>query len=404
MNTILKIAVFILIQSFMYVDVLAAELPAQREVDENALNSAIQAMCHKSIVAIGENSHGDGHGLMIKTKLVEELVENCGFNTVLFESSTYEFIPIARKARGGETISQELIENAVGGMWKFEKEMQPLLQFITEKVNIGQLEIGGLDYQVGGLEQPFSNDILAIELTEGLPADRRALCRALFKNWIYNTELPKQIKSEEIAQSGRINCIAQMEDTLKSMPNADLQIKEERTNLFENFASLMKADNASQQVRLVTRARMMIENSLTYINKQGNNIKVIIWCHNGHAAKSTELFAEYNGANNLGSALKSRFGETFYSFAITAQKGMYRWSKGVEKPLPSAPKNALEKLAIKGESNESYFLGADTLRQLGSRPAAMFYHNYQLADWYHLFDGILVLDEEFSPQSTRPGW
>ena len=83
---------------------------------------------------------------------------------------------------------------------------------------------------------------------------------------------------------------------------------------------------------------------------------------------------------------------------------MYRWSKGVEKPLPSAPKNALEKLAIKGESNESYFLGADTLRQLGSRPAAMFYHNYQLADWYYLFDGILVLDEEFSPQSTRPGW
>ncbi|QSX40024.1 erythromycin esterase family protein [Shewanella cyperi] len=405
MNTILKIAVFILVQSFMCVDVsLAAELSAPKEADKSALNSAIQTMCNKSIVAIGENAHGDGHSLIIKAGLVEALVEKCGFNTVLFESSTYEFIPIARKQRTAETISQELIENAVGGVWKFEKEMQPLLQFMTEKVNAGQLEIGGLDYQVGGLGQPFSNDTLALELTEGLPADRRVLCRDLFKNWVYNTALPKQIESEEMAQSERLNCISQMENTLKNISEPDQQTKKERIDMFENFVALMKADNASQQVRLVTRARMMIENSFTFINRKGKNIKVIIWCHNAHAAKSTELFADYNGADNLGTALKNRFGETFFSLSITAQKGVYRWSKGIEKPLPSAPKNALENLAIKGENNESYFIGTDTLLELGPRPAAMFYHNYQVADWNNLFDGILVLNEEFSPHSTRPGW
>lgn len=382
----------------------STEFELGQVVGKSAIDLSIQAMCKKSVVALGENSHGDGHAMATKVELVKQLIEKCGFNIVLFESSTYEFLPIDRIVHSGQMASQLLLENAVGGLWRYEKEMQPLLSILNKKINAGQIKVGGLDYQIGGLGQPFSNDVLPVELSQKLNADRRILCQDLFRAYIYDTKLPEQIKSEDVAQSERLACLTQMSQVINVTQDYNSQSNQDLIRMYANFATFFKAEAETPQVRLVARAKMMNENANSFIGQQGKNAKVIIWCHSGHAAKSTKLFADYNGADNLGAALKRRFGDKYFAFAITARKGTYRWSKGVEKDLAIIPNGALEAYGEEHGKDTSIFIGPGVLNTLGARPAAMFYHSYQTSDWSQIFDGILILDKEYPPQSTQPGW
>jgi len=60
--------------------------------DERALTAATQALCHQEVAMLGESAtHGDGHTEAFKVALVERLVNECGFDSVFFEASQYEF-------------------------------------------------------------------------------------------------------------------------------------------------------------------------------------------------------------------------------------------------------------------------------------------------------------------------
>lgn len=74
---------------------------AQSESDDNAaLNATVHAVCGREVVMIGESAtHGDGHTESFKVALVERLVNDCGFDSVFFEASHYEFINISRQLR-----------------------------------------------------------------------------------------------------------------------------------------------------------------------------------------------------------------------------------------------------------------------------------------------------------------
>src|ERR1041385_3972692 len=74
--------------------------------DEAALNAAAQRICESQISMIGEGAgHGDGHTLAFKVSLVERLIDRCGFNSVLFEASHYEFINLDRRLRMRQAVT-----------------------------------------------------------------------------------------------------------------------------------------------------------------------------------------------------------------------------------------------------------------------------------------------------------
>lgn len=85
--------------------------------------------------------------------------------------------------------------------------------------------------------------------------------------------------------------------------------------------------------------------------------------------------------------------------AFTARAGEYRLSRTANKAIAPPPDNALE--ARFGKADVSSFVVAPVLGNTAVCPAGIFRHEYVSANWAEAFDGVLVLDHEYAPHSTR---
>ncbi len=136
-------AVLVLLFGLSFPYPASASIPAD-SADGNTLTAVIHDVCHRQVVMLGESAtHGDGHTEAFKVALVERLVNECGFDSVFFEASHYEFINIDRRLRTRQAVSVDQVSSAIGGLWKFDREFQPLVPFLLAKAQAGQISLGG---------------------------------------------------------------------------------------------------------------------------------------------------------------------------------------------------------------------------------------------------------------------
>src|SRR5579859_7564363 len=155
--------------------------------DEDALSAVTQRLCHSQIAMLGESAtHGDGHTVAFKVALIERLIDQCGFNSVFFEASHYEFINLNERLRMGQAVTAADISSAIGGLWKADQEFQPLPGFLFAKAQTGQLFLGGIDDQLGQMGQDFANIQMVTDLTSLLPQQERQTCSVALHKRIYN--------------------------------------------------------------------------------------------------------------------------------------------------------------------------------------------------------------------------
>ncbi len=153
----------------------------------------IKDSCNKQVVLLGEGgNHGGGSTIVLKTKIVKRLVEECGFSVVFFESSVYEFINLNNSIEN-KTASKKQLANSIGGLWSFTTEIKPLVDFLFTKAKDGKIKLAGLDMQAGSRTATFVQTELSTQLTNHLPKDIQQQCKIeLFNNfnWLYNDNNP----------------------------------------------------------------------------------------------------------------------------------------------------------------------------------------------------------------------
>lgn len=366
-------------------------IPAPAE-DEAALAAATRAVCGKDVVLLGEAAHGNGHSDAFKSAMVERLVSRCGFRAVLFEASFYEFVPLWRARRGGQAITPAMIGTAVGGMWKFDREFQPLLSFLAGRAG-GGLFLGGLDFQIGTYQQDYANEGVIAELTAGLPPAQAVSCRQ-----IANARIEHDL--DEAERSAASTCVAAIRKTIAAGKGE--RAREQRmmlANLDAIFAAGFE-QGASHFIAL--RDLQMFRNMQLLSARLPRGTKIIIWTANAHAANGADEASEFAGVRNLGSYIADAYGSRSYALATTALGGDQRWGKE-HKLLPPAPEGSLEALAFKSGGTASVFLGNAALERLGPVSAAAFSYQYATADWSRRFGGIVVFHQEHAAFSSRFG-
>lgn len=142
--------------------------------DEAALSAATKALCHSEVAMLGESStHGDGQTVAFKGALIERLIDQCGFDSVYFEASHYQFIHLNQELRSGTAVTTGDLLSAVGGLWEFDQEFQPLASFLMSQAQSGKVFLGGLDDQLGQYGQDYANIALVSDLTKLLPEAER---------------------------------------------------------------------------------------------------------------------------------------------------------------------------------------------------------------------------------------
>jgi erythromycin esterase-like protein len=370
--------------------------------DQGALTAATQGLCHSQIALLGESAtHEDGHTQAFKVALVERLIDQCGFDSVFFEASHYEFIHLNSQMRIGQAVSAAEVSSAVGGLWEFNREFQPLVPFLLGKARAGKVFLGGLDDQLGQLGQDYANIEMVTELTNLLPQQERQPCSLALHKRIYNdyADASPYSKSDR-AQIG--TCLSEMRRANAADKATDRKEKVERLEMISAAQRCISRDFSSDAEYIVNRDRSMFQNFEWLLRQQSGRHKVIIWSATVHIAKQGDPNWGDRTGTNFGSFVHRKYGDRAFSLGFSALTGSYKeiGRRGVQE-MPAAPPDSVEAQALRGNRADAVYVGPARLAAMGTVPGAFFRHSYQTLSWSTFLDGVIVFDEERPPTDAR---
>lgn len=350
---------------------------------------------------LGESAtHEDGHTHAFKVALVERLVDQCGFDNVFFEASHYEFIHLNRRLRMGQAVNIGDALSAVGGLWEFNQEFQPLAPFLLGKAQAGQVFLGGLDDQLGQFGQDYANIEMISELTNPLPHREQQACSAALHKRIYSdyTEAAPYSKSDRAQIEA---CLTQMDRANAADKTSDRVTVAERQEMISAAQRWISRDFISDLEYMPGRDRSMFQNFEWLLRRQPKRHKTIIWAATVHIAKQGDPTWGDRTGTNFGSFVHQRFGDRAFSLGFSALTGSYRQSRHEVRDIPVAPQNSVEAQAWQGRNSDAIYVGPRRLAAMGRVPGAFFRHSYQTLSWSKFVDGVVVFREEHPPTDLR---
>lgn len=374
------------------VAILAAPEPGT----ERALNAAMDELCSKQIVLLGENGfHGDGRVVAFRAALIQSLVGKCGFKAVYFESSYYDFLAIDRASRRREAVTPAMVSSAIGGIWNNDTELAPLISFLSQRANDHSLALGGLDDQVGQRGMFYSLGAMPAELAAFLPSSRREQCHQLLEQRLLN-QFPADTTREAHAAAVK-QCLNEMRIAIKASRQGADADRADYLGMVANFDRSQARDALSDADYNADRDRAMFGNLSWLRARLPDNAKIIIWAANGHVRKDAGD-ASVSSGPPLGFYVHQAFGRGAYSLGATAGEGSFRYSAKITRPIPAAPPGSIEAVVLSASKDAAIFVSAARLRKFGSVSGGAFDdHQQKVALWSAVYDGLIVFRDERPP-------
>jgi len=352
------------------------------------LDRLVADTCDKQVVLLGEDSnHGSGGTTEVKTAIVRRLVDECGFSLVLFESQVYDFLELERSFEAGQTTPAGVAE-AIGGLWSGSRDGDVLASYLFSRADTGKVMLGGLDPQVGGAMQRFTQAQLPAHLASALAGDRRIECESglsTLTNWRFDAAT----RYDDDFRQGLASCLADIREAIADKA-AGLSADELMAMNLSRYLD-MASGNA-----FAIRDRAMFENFQWYRERSAGKPKIIIWCATVHAAR--QPWSGDSGRLPLGYHVRQALGDRAIAIGFSALSGSHggRGRPPIEL-APVAP-DSLEARAFSGHAGDLRYLDAVELAALGPLPArAVDYSRSTRVDWAQILDGVLVLRRERPP-------
>jgi erythromycin esterase-like protein len=369
--------------------------------DEEALSAAAQVLCRAQVAMLGESAtHGDGHTLAFKVALVERLVDQCGFDSVFFEANHDEFIHINRRLRSGQAVTAEDLLSAVGGLWKFYREFQPLAPFLLTRAQTGRVFLGGIDDQLGQLGQDYANVEMVAELTDLLPQPERQSCSMALHKRVYY-DFSDAAPYSKLDRSQIVTCLSEIQAASAADKTTNGADREERLEMISASQRWVDRDFSSDAENIVNRDRSMFQNFEWLQTRLPKRHKVIVWAATVHIAKQGDPTWGDHVGTNFGSFVHRKYGNHAYSLGFSALTGSYRQGKGNFPVMPSAPPDSVEVHALQNGRVTASYVGPSQLAAMGAISGAFFRHSYQTVSWSEFLDGVVVFRAEQPPSDMR---
>ena len=356
--------------------------PISKAID--AFTQVQNVLCDKQVVLLGEGpNHGEGATEAFKSNLVQSLIENCGFELLVFESAFYEFAKIDYDRSQDRQIERDAIAAAMGGLWRYDAQVQPLISYITEAVNAGTLTVGGMDDQVAGHGQDYAN----FELPKHVMKGRGDECLDIMSRKAAYT-FTKEDPYDAAKKSRLIQCLVQT-----NRPDESPFDPEMAGAMRATLARMVERDFVDNYTQSQGRELSMFENfSFWYERKK--QPKTIIWTATVHAAKSGSFWSRSENFETVGQKVNESFGEASYVLGFSALMGRHRLMNGKFETLPDAPKTSLEAMSIQSSETDIVFLNTPELVDLGRAPSAALSNRYQEQNWDTFLDGLVIFREQ----------
>ena len=368
--------------------------------DRSALAAALRDLCARDLALLGEADHGDGRTVAFKVALVRQLVTRCHYNALFFEGSHYEFLNLSRRLRARQSVSSDMVANAIGGLWKFDRELAPLIAFLATQAGTGRLRLGGIDDQLGGLEQPYANDAMPAELTAYLEGGRGAECRETLRRRINNET------ANEASERARLQlCLGEIGRAISLSPALARPAREDLMEMVASAGRFFARDTSDMTAYVHARDRSMYLNFRWLADRLPPRSRIIVWAATSHIAKDGAPTGAYAGARNFGSYLHEAYGRRAFTLGFSALAGTHFWGRREpSRSFAPALAGSLEAQVMAGGGAGTVYLSPRRLAALRAMPGSLFLHRPVTTRWSSVVDGVVVFREERPPDRLdRPG-
>lgn len=373
----------------------SASPPAEARAWEPGLRAAERDLCGKEVALLGENGfHGDGKTPAFKAALIRRLVTRCGYRAVFFEAAIYDFLAVQRALRRREPVTEEMVSSAIGGLWNQNRELVPLVSFLTAEAKAGRVTLGGIDDQLGSWRAFYSLERMGTELAAFLPPDRREACKETLHqriNWAYSEASPHDWGSVRRVKA----CVAEMRAGVLAS-GTDAATREEYLEMLANIDRLLQREFAKPTAVTAARDQSMYFNFRWLAARLKPGTKVIVWAANQHVAKDPGLAQDFVAGGSTGAWIHQEYGPRAFALGFSAAGGAFRWGRE-SKTIAAVSADSVE-AAVLARGGEAAYAGPAELAALGTRPASFFDHRGSLTGrWADMFDGAVVFRTERPP-------
>lgn len=346
--------------------------------------SVVETLCAKRVVALGElPSHGEASAFRFKAEVVRRLVDQCGFDAVLFEAPIYDFLGFEHALEEGAA-GQRQLDNAIGRFW-WVQELDDWRRWLMASSMQRRLLVGGLDDQVSATSV-YAMTVLPALVGRRLPGDEGMACKnAVERNllWSYDDSVPYDAAEQRLLD----DCARHARDSVVR------SLSENEPHMLGNLATYHHRTAGGASV--VPRDDVMYRNVLWYMERLPGDARIVIWTANVHAARKSVP----ERASSMGALLAERFGGDFAAIGGTALDGWSRMAGGPVRRLAPVPSIALEREASAAAGPVDYLDGT-RLNAMG-RVASRLFGEFRVENWGDYFDGVFIVRDEKGP---TPGW
>jgi len=353
------------------------------DTDYSDLHPLGEAIGGARVVVLGEQTHGDGAALLAKTRVVQYLHAERGFDVLVMESGFYDcakawaLTPDGRAARCWLPV------------WRDVVQTDALRRYLS--ATDGSLALAGMDNQLTGVARAHLIDDLR---AQGIDAPERF--------WQALSGLMQPVPAQPSAEA-QVQFYADLAAVQAQVPpeSSWAQVLDGVAVLAGQWWGNADIDS------YIRRDVQMAENLLWLLEHRYAGRKLIVWTGGYHAVRNLHTARTapgtplvYASHTTTADVLHAALGDDLYVINTTAAGGtFFDYETQTTRPVPAAESGTFEaRLATHFTAAFANVQGAHT--PMSGTPA---YNYVPLAgDWSQLVDGVLFIREMTPSEIRRP--
>ncbi len=319
------------------------------------LRPLAQVIGDSRVVILGEQAHAEGLTFLAKSRIVEFLHIELGFDVLCFESGVYDCDRAWRAIRSG-THAIAAMRDAVFPIWTHAAEVVPLMEFVEARARSERpLELCGYDCQLSGRfsAETLAADLAALDARATPPAlDADAHERIAFAI----TRLTTDGAIDADAASAARDAIARQLAALDLPAYAPIAESERSfwrrvlRSLDAQIAFVLAGSDPDRPLaeRFNPRDICGGETLVWLANERFRGRKIIVWAASMHAVRRAEGIVRVNGeepylgVRTAGCVASETLGEALFVLSPIAGAGVAGNAFGRTWTVPQPPEDSIE--------------------------------------------------------------
>ncbi|MEY9979482.1 erythromycin esterase family protein [Lysinibacillus sp. RC79] len=372
----------------------------------------------KRIVFLGESSHGAAEFSLAKTRLIQFLHQEMGYNVLAFESGMGN----AMNAQGqiDKQTAKQTMKDTIFGVW-WTKETMPLFEYAKKTQNTNKpLKLAGFDIQQQGAFTNgdwLQNSKLAKQLRE---------VEEQLVDWSFGTDLKgyqkakpsiievyKQVKSQVQLKEKELKAAYPSEPHIVKLMERTLA---DRIRLADEYVELSIQSNIDLEQNkydsflktMEWRDQSMMENLLWLAEEIYPTEKFIVWAHNDHIRKAqSEVMGSPYPVKLMGERLPDSYKKYSYVLGLYMTSGETANNMGEPMAVLPTVKGSIED--ILSSSNKPYTF-IDMRNRQNERGNSWMFEPRLSYSWGMIqeslvprdqYDGLLLIDKVSKPNYIK---